>query len=246
MIARINAQKNVYKEVLNSISQVIRGEDSDRPMDLNLVAEESGQVKIYVRQYKNLQVLHELKAGPDIDIEVKNNSQFVFSSQTLSSLIQSTDSKEVEIELDVDQFEVKIEDGWFTTPTTFDLPLYRESEFNKPLSPPNLTTIATLDRTSLRSNLRMMKTIAPEFGLEIEGDELWFSVNDKVQGSGEVMKEIDNTDVIHDRQYAIEPVDKFLKNIKADTVELSVNNSSLCLSSAESGHDSELLLASRL
>jgi hypothetical protein len=246
MIADVKAPKSVFNQVLNSISAVITG-DEDQPQDLNLVAKE-GVVEIYVRQH-SVQVMHKLTTGGDVEISVENEREFVFSSRTLSSIISRTPSDTVDLSFGYERFEVKVGDSWFTTPTKFELPLYRESEFSEAIRPEGYHKVTHLDTEALRSTLRMMENISPDVVFRITDEEFWITVSDQVQGEGEVMKELDDDVSLSgvEFRYEITAINDFLKNLEAEKVLMKMSETgSLMITTQHKGYVSQLLIAPRI
>jgi hypothetical protein len=247
MIANVRAPRQVFNQTLNSISDVISGEDVDRPLDLNLVARPD-VIEVYVRQFNALQVMHKLTNGGDVEINVENENEFVFSSETLASIIKRTKSQNINLRFDHDGFHVEVQDGWFTTPTKFDLPMYKESEFSEPIRPTSFEKVGVLNPEALRDNLRMMEPISPDVVFQIEPDELWITVSDQVQGDGEVMQEINSGSELVglEFRYEIEAIEQFLKNLEEDEVLMKMNSTgSLLLSTQSEGYISQLLISPR-
>lgn len=248
MIAELSAEKRVFREVLNSISNVVQGEDVDRPMDLNLVAERD-TVYIYVRQARSLQVSHKLTNDGEVDLDVNGEDRFVFSSQTLSKLIKNSKDQKVSLKFDHHDYQVVIENTGFSTDLTFDLNLYQDSEFQERVTDKQFHKVAMLNRESLWRNIDMMSTISPEFKIRVEDGELWISVSDVVQGDGEVMKEIEEGSpyIGMEKYYETTATVDFLKALKGDVVSLSLaDDGTIKFSSSSLGHKSELFLSPRI
>lgn len=247
MDIEIEADRRVYKEILDSLSNVVQGEDNDRPMDLNVVAEDE-EVRIYVRQMNVLQVSHTLTDEGDISVTVNQPGESVFSSQTLSSLINKAGQEPVELEIDGDSVSVSVEGHDLDGDLEFNLPLYKESEFQHPTSTEDHEEIIEMDRVGLRRDLSMMEAIEPEFTLSTDGDDLLLEVDDIIQGSGEARTELDQRPSFGDveNKYEIRAIVDYLKALKTDAVSVSIApDRSIAISGDNLGRSSTLLFSAR-
>ena len=247
MDIEIEADRSVYKEILDSLSNVVQGEDNDRPMDLNVVASE-GEVRIYVRQMNALQVSHTLSSEGDISVTVNQPGESVFSSQTLSSLINKAGQEPVKLEIDEESVSVSVEGHDLDGDLEFNLPLYKESEFQHPTSTENHEEIIEMGRLSLKRDLSMMEAIEPEFTLSIDGDNLLLEVSDIIQGSGEAQTEVDQRPSFGDveNKYEIRAVVDYLNALNTETVSISLAaNRSISISGDTPGRSSTLLFSAR-
>jgi len=247
MDIEIEADRRVYKEILDSLSNVVQGEDNDRPMDLNVVAE-GEEVRIYVRQMNVLQVSHTLTDEGDISVTVNQPGESVFSSQTLSSLINKAGQEPVELEIDGDSVSVSVEGHDLDGDLEFNLPLYKESEFQHPTTTEDHEEIIEMDRVGLRRDLSMMEAIDPEFTLSTDGDDLLLKVEDIIQGSGEARTELDQRPSFGDveNKYEIRAIVDYLKALKTDTVSIAIApDRSIAISGDNPGRSSSLLFSAR-
>lgn len=245
MIAKISLPQPELKEVLDSLHQVSRGED-DISMDLNLIADPEEGVKIYVRNFNTLQVSHEISDFSHLD--VTEYAEFVFNSETLHSLVKDADSNEITLEFSRDEFFVAIGNGYFATPTRFDLNLVQASEFQHPLSVDDFFEVAEIDRKDMLNTLKMMGNISPVVEVEIMDNELWVKVSDVVQGEGVVMQLIEDKDVPNlSFKYPNRPLRDFLKQTSGEKVKLFMTETGTIKLESRSGiTTSRLMRAERI
>lgn len=247
-MVRIDAKKEVYREAIKSIADVIRGEESDIPLDLNLISNPSGEVMLYVRKFNNMQIKHRLKDSSEISIEADKERRFVFSSQLLESLINKADSERIQLNFRDTEFEVTVGNRHLTRPLSFDLYLFRDSEFQQPMNLQEFHKIATIDRETLRSGLNMMSEISPAVTLNSKDDQLEISVNDAVQGGGQMAVETHSAcRPMISRDFTIRPIVAFLKNLNSDDIVVKMSdNGHLMLESDSETITSQLVLSYRL
>lgn len=250
MTVKIEAPKIVLQESIRTISSVIRGDDEDMPMDLNLTAAPDGDVELYVRKFNNLQVLHRISSGNGIELNIDHHEEFVFSSQILESLIQSSDSERMDLEFGVNEFKVFMDNEWFSEPAEFKLPLFQDSEFQNPIELEEFYQITSVECKQLRSTLNMMNTISPVFEVSLDSDSLEMSVQDAVQGQGEIIKDVDPVSELPDTssEFEIRPVEAFLKHMSSDkmvNIQMSVNGNIMIQSELENW-TSQLVLTKRV
>jgi len=245
MLARITLPQAEFKEMLDSLHGVAMG-DEEMTMDLNLIADPDEGVKIYVRNYNSLQVSHEIT---DFDhLQVSEYSEFVFNSQTLYDLVKGADSNEIILQFSEDEFSVAIGNGYFATPTRFDLNLVKETEFQSPIMIDDFIEVATLDQGETLNNLKMMDSLSPVVEIEVADSELWLKVSDIVQGDGMVMQDIGDKDVPEiTYQYSNAPLKDFLKRSGSEKVKLFLTDTgTLKLEAISEYVSSKLLQAPRV
>lgn len=250
MTVKIQAPKAVLQESIRTISSVIQGEDDNMPMDLNMVADPEEGIKIYVKKFNNLQVLHEITSGDSINIDVNRRKEFVFSSEILESLIQNSESVKVDLEFDRNNFTLYVDNGWFSEPAEFRLPLFQDSEFEDSIELEEYHRITSVECSQLRSTLKMMSTISPIFEVSLNDDLMQMTVNDAVQGEGEITKEIDSVKELSNinSKFEIRPVETFLKRMSSDKevdIQLSTNGNMMIQSELENW-TSQLVLSKKL
>lgn len=250
MTVKIQTPKAVLQESIRTISSVIQGDDDDMPMDLNMVADPDDGIELYVRKFNNLQVLHKITSGDSIDIDVDCRKEFVFSSETLESLIQNSDSAKVNLEFDRDDFTLYVDEGWFSEPAEFELPLFQDSEFEDPIELEEFHHITSVECSQLRSTLRMMSTISPVFEVSLNNDTMQMTVHDAVQGEGEITKDIDSVEDIPDisTKFEVRPVETFLKRMSSDKevdIQLSTSKNMMIQSELENW-TSQLVLSNKI
>lgn len=250
MTVKIQAPKAVLQESIRTISSVIQGDDEDMPMDLNMVADPDNGIELYVRKFNNLQVLHKITSGDNIDIDVERRKEFVFSSEILESLIQNSDSARVNLEFDSNDFTLYVDDGWFSEPAEFKLPLFQDSEFEDSIELEEYHYVTSVKCSQLRSTLRMMSTISPVFEVSLSDNIMQMTVHDAVQGEGEITKRIDPVEEISsiNSKFEVRPVETFLKRMSSDKevdIQLSTNENMMIQSELENW-TSQLVLSNKI
>lgn len=247
MRLNIEMEGKEWKEILDSLHKVISGEE-DIPRDLNIIAEPDDTVKIYVRNYYNLQVIHELKDTTDRNITVEDSSKFVFNSEILRSIVNQAKKRFISLQFKDFDFDVVVDQESFSKPTTVELRLVQESEFEEPLSD-DFHNIGAVDREALLESLQIFKSVSEVVRFSLNNDVLEISVSDKVQGSGNVKIEVDSNHGLCqiDARFKIRPLKDFLQKVNSDEVTISMTpGSNLRIQSEKNGRKSGIMVAERL
>jgi len=250
MIATLEIARTDLKDILTGLKDISTVEDSSFE-DFNIISlSHANLVKIYVRHHDLYQVVHTISNEGGITLDVEEDNEMVFNPDVITSLIKESKADRLNLRFSTDQFSIETQDGWFSTPTTFTLNLFQESEFQSPISVSNFNKICSVKREELINSLSMMSIVSTVVKFSLTGDEFWISVEDAVHGSGQVMESVDPADIELDDfeyKYKIEILQSFLESVSADLVEISVNaQGSLRMKTEESGHQAELMLAERL
>jgi hypothetical protein len=250
MIASLEIDREELRSILDGLGKTISIQD-DAFEDFNLVAlKDANQLKIFVRHFDFLQVVHTLHDSENISIDVKKDTEMVFNSDVITSLIQQSKSEKLNFRFYDDKFAIETRDSWFSTPTTFTLNLFQESQFQPITNPSGFDLINSFDRSELIENLDMMGTVSKVVKLKLTGSEFWISVSDAVHGQGKVMKSVDRNGIKlqdFEHKYRIDTIQTYLKSIDTDMVDISVNQEGVLKIEAEkSGHTSEFLIACRM
>lgn len=250
MIAKVEIDRDELRNTLNGLGDTTRFQD-DSIEDFNLIAlSHPNKLKIFVRHFNLFQVVHTLSDSETISLDVKQDKEMVFNSEMITSLIQKSKSDKLNLRFYEDKFSVETRDSWFSTPTTFTLNMFHESQFRSIAVPTGFSPISSIDREELIENLDMMSTVSKVVKLKLAGDEFWISVSDAVHGQGNVMKSVDRSDInIEDfeHKYRIDIMQTFLKSVDTDMVDIEINEDGVMKVKAEAeGHIAELTLARRL
>lgn len=248
MTLEISMDGSAWDEILSSLHKVANGEE-EIPMDVNIVASPDDRVQIYVRKYQTLQVLHELIDTGLVSVTVSEPTEIVFNSEILRSVIQQAKTRDITLRFHEHTFSVEVEDMGFSTPTTLDLRLVQESQFQSPVSIDGAMMIGTVKRGPLLENLNMFETISKVASFSVEDGFLEISVSDKVQGSGTVKEDVSDECEIDsiEAEYRIRPLKDFLNQMEAEQVKIQMNPSAtLKLRSSSAGRTSEMLLSKRI
>lgn len=250
MIAKLEIERNELKNTLNGLSNTTRFQE-DSVEDFNLISlSHPNQLKIFVRHFNLFQVVHTLSDSGRISVDVQKDKEMVFNSDMITSLIQKSKSDELNLRFYEDKFAVETRDSWFSTPTTFTLNMFHESQFQSIAVPEGFNQISSIDREELIENLGMMSTVSKVVKLKLTSDEFWVSVSDAVHGQGEVMKSVDPSKINLDEfehRYRIDIIQTFLKSVNTDMVDIEINKEGvLKVKAEEPGHTAELTLARRL
>lgn len=250
MIARLEIDRSEVRDTLNGLQQTASVEN-DSFEDFNLVSlNNPNKLKLYVRHFDLFQVVHTLSDSDPISIEVDRDEEMVFSPDVLTSLIKKSKSDRINIRFSEDKFSVEARDSWFSTPTTFTLNLFNESQFLPITNVSGFEPISSINREELVENLEMMSIVSNIVHLKLTGNEFWISVSDAVHGNGKVMEKIDPSGIdieSFDRKYRIDIIQAFLNSVGTDFVEILINqDGTLRIRAEKEGHDAELTLAPRL
>lgn len=250
MIASLEIQRDELKNTLNGLRKTTSIDD-DSIEDFNLIAlSHPNQLKIFVRHFNLLQVVHTLSASETISLNVEEDKEMVFNSDVMTSLIHKSKSDKLNLRFREDKFSIETRDSWFSTPTTFTLNMFHESQFQSILVPDEFSQIASVNREELIENLDMMSAVSKVVKLKLIEDEFWISVSDAVHGQGEVMKNVDSSDIMignFEQTYRIDAIQTFLKSAETDMVDIEVNEGGvLRMKTEKPGHTAELTLANRI
>lgn len=248
MKVEIDAPKETYLECIKSISDVISGDDNDIPLELNLISRADDEILLYVRKFNNLQILHKLVPGEGISVNVVEEDGFVFSSQVLASLVRKASADRLTLTFQEHEFSVEAGDKNFSQPLSFDLRLYRQSEFQEPMELSEFHEVAAINRQSVIDGLRMMGEISPEVSFVTEDRKLYIQVQDAVQGTGEMVVDLDNDPPIEiNSSFEIRPIVAFLKNLRSNETKVKFSDDGhLMISSSSESIESQLVLSRRL
>jgi len=249
MIAKLEISQSKIRDILDGLHNIVNL-DEDYQEDFNLVSlRQTGQLKIYIRYFNLLQVVHTLEEvdDPTIDLDVNSDSEMVFSSDTLTKLIKESDSDRLNLRFSEERFSVETRDSWFSTPTTFTLNMFNESEFQALQSVSGFEKIASIKRGELLKNLDMMSIVSNIVQFRLNNGEFWIAVNDAVNGEGSVMKEVPDPQldnfIYH---YRIDTLSNFLKSVDTDEIDVYLTDTgTLKLEADNQGHIAELMIAPR-
>ncbi|MFD1641802.1 hypothetical protein [Halohasta litorea] len=248
MTVQFELPRKTLDNILDGLATVITG-DSDSTLDLNFVAEESDVIHIYVKKFNNIQILHTIRDGGEIKISVDEPRRSVFSSQILRDVVKKSKQERLKLKLVDDNFRIQVGDQWFTQPLEIELPLYHGSEFQERIENDSMEQIASLNREHTIEALSMMSVISPEFGCEIKENKLWIRVSDTVNGSGDVMQQLESPPDIGDStfEYETNPVLSYLNTTTSDNIDLYLStDGALKLITERGDHSSSLMLARRI
>lgn len=247
-MVQISMDGREWGYMLNSLQKVARGSEEIQ-MDLNMLASPDDTVKLYVRNFDTLQVIHELENTGDVSIEVPKRDTFVFDSEVLHSVVQQAKDRRITLKFNEHTFEVKIDSETFSGPTEFDLRLVQKSEFQEPIDVPQFKNVCELDRQELLDNLKMLSSVSKVLNFEVSNDTFKISASDKVQGSGKVSVNVDGMTEIHSvsANYPVRPIRDFLQKMDTETISIFMTKSEkLRLTSENPGRKSSILRAERL
>jgi len=247
MTLKIGMEGDQWNEILSSLHTVASGTE-DIAQDLNVKVTSDGEVQIYIRNFYNLQALHRLENSSDIDIDTSGQSEIVFNSKILRSIIQQAKGRYTTLEFQEHEFTVTVGEQSFATPTTLDLRLVNESEFQKPMSIDGAKEVAKLERQNLLENLQMFETVSKVIKIEIGTDMMEISVSDKVQGSGRVCAYIGDESELEPTKakFKIRPLKDFLTQVKSETVSILMTDENvLKMEGSSDGKVSEISIAPR-
>lgn len=247
MVMKIGAEGSSWDEILSSLHKVARG-DEDISMDVNVVAERTDEVQMYVRNYQNLQVIHKLQDNGSISLDISQPRKLVFNSEILRSIIQQAKDRYVDLSFSEHEFEVRVGEGAFMSPTTLDLRLVQESQFQSAISVDDLKMVGKVERDELLDTLRMFETVSKVVSLDLSNGLLNISVSDKVQGSGDVTIDVRDECEIHSAsgEYKIRPIRDFLAKVSSDFITVQMASlGTLELVSSSTGMESRMALAPR-
>lgn len=245
MLAEIQLQRNQLRDILQSFKKVVASNE-DLEMDLNMISHPDDRIEVYVNKHNYLQVLHEIESAESTRVNVEEPSRFVFSSETLVDLTKNAGDKPITLQFGTERFRFQIGDDWFSSPTEFDLHLFRASEFTDPARPEGFYFVDSVNRESLLQNLQMMESIAPEISIEVGSEAFWIKVNDQVQGDGHVKREIPEREELRGltHTFAIRPLKYYLEYQDEEEVDMYLSPSGLIkLRNGDTGLRSEVLLA---
>lgn len=250
MIAELQISQSKIENILNGLRKTA-GIEEGYSEDFNLVSlSHANQLKIYVRYFNTVQVLHTIENDDSagINLDVQSDSEMVFSSDTITKLIKKAGSERLSLKFDDRKFSVETQDSWFTTPTKFTLNMFHESEFQSPTAVSDLVRVTSVDREELIENLKMMAIVSNVVELRLTDSEFWISVSDAVNGEGEVMKKIDDVELEEfEHQYRIETILNFLESVETKEVEVYENPDGILKIGAENpGHTADLMMGARI
>jgi len=250
MIAQIEIDRDEMNNILNGLERTVSIDDETFE-DLNLVSlSESNSLKIYMRHFDLYQVVHTLSDSNQISIDVDEDIEMVFSPDVLTSLVRESNSDKIKIRLSEDQFSVEARESWFSTPTTFTLNLFHESQFQPITTVPGFEYITSINRKEMVENLKMMSTVSKVVQLKLVDAEFWISVSDAVHGSGKVMENIDSSQTEIDSfesKYRTDVIQTFLNSVDTELVDILLkDDGNLRIRAEKEGHEAELTLAPRI
>lgn len=222
MRLHLGMEAEEWGEILNSLHKVARGEE-DISMDLNIATKDSGTVLIYVRNNRNLQVLHEIDGSGPAIVDINEPTYLVFDSQVLRSVVQKAGKRDIDLKFGHHEFEVEIGQETFSSSTRFNLRLVQDTEFQEPLDISGYEKIGEVDRVGLLENLRMFTSVSKVVNFSADSDGFTISVSDKVQGSGELKVNEDSAPLEIEATYPIRPLKDFLQKMKSDQVTIYMN-----------------------
>lgn len=247
MTLEIQMDGSAWDEILSSLHKVASGEE-DIPMDVNIVATSDNKVQIYVRNYQNLQVLHELVDTGIVSVNASESTRLVFDSEILRSVIQQAKSRKISLQFDEHTFDVEVGEQSFSTPTTLELRLVHASQFQDSISIEESKRVGSLKRKALLDNLNIFESIAKVVNFKVENGTFEISVSDKVQGKGNVEADVSEDCEIEfaEGKYKIRPLKDFLTQMQSEYVDIKMTElATLEIRSSSTGRTSELLLAPR-
>lgn len=234
--------------MLDSLHKVAQGSE-EMQMDLNLIAAPNNIVKLYVRQYNILQVIHELENSDDVSIDVPEANRFVFDPKVLHSVVKQAKDRRISLEFDEHTFEVTIDSESFSGPTQFDLRLVQKGEFMEPVALPGLKKLGDVDRIEFLENLKMLSSISKVVEFSVQNGMFEISVSDKVQGDGKVVEDVSEQTEISSvsAHYSIRPIQDFLEKMDSDQVTVSMTeDETIRITSRSPGRTSSILRAERI
>lgn len=250
MIAQLEIERSEMRSMLNGLHKTTKADDESFE-DFNLIAlENTNQLKIFVRHFNLFQIVHTITDSDPISVDVQKDTEMVFNSNIITKLIKKSQADRLNLRFSADEFSVETRDSWFSTPTTFTLNLFKESEFQPIANPSGFEVITSIDRSELVANLEMMSIVSNIVQFKITNNEFWISVSDAVHGDGRVMEQIDPDTINFDsfsQKYRIDILEEYLKSLDTDFVDVCANSEGVLRIKAEKpGHISELTLSPRI
>lgn len=244
----LQIDRQILRSSLRSIKKVVSGDD-ELELDLNLLATSDESIKLYVRRFSDLQILYEFTDGPGVNVAVEDPWKLVFSSEVLVDVINKASSDRIQLSFTRDRLDIQFRQDWFSEPTSVNIPVFRESEFQPPISRDDFKKVGEVGTEPLVDNLKVMETISPEVEFELEDGNFRVKASDIVQGEAKAIKKFDSSPTVSTFSYlyAIKPIRYFLSSIDADTAIMYVApDGSLKLSTDEPEKRSEMLLGKRI
>lgn len=235
-------------DILRSIDKIIRTQ-GEKFVDINVLTKKESDneyARFYINRAATIEVSHRILDEGSASVNATDEGEFVFTSKVLKQIIKEAKSDNLRLRFSDNEYSISVStQGSFSTPVSLDLPLVSHSEFKKPLYPDNLSKVGSINCDELSETLGIMSSVSPVLDIKITNDEIWWYVSDVVDGDGKAMSYTEKGCPITDYEgtFDLKPINKFLKQCRADEIIFLLNDRGVARFKGKSGPlESEITL----